>query len=36
MTKLHTLANGVRVVADPAPGFETLALTVVAGRGARD
>jgi predicted Zn-dependent peptidase len=33
--KLHTLANGVRVVADPAPGFETLALTVVAGRGAR-
>jgi predicted Zn-dependent peptidase len=35
MTKVHTLANGVRVVADPAPGFETLALTVVAGRGAR-
>ncbi|HXQ17217.1 MAG TPA: pitrilysin family protein [Caulobacteraceae bacterium] len=33
--KVHTLANGVRVVADPAPGFETLALTVVAGRGAR-
>ena len=30
-----TLANGVRVIADPAPGFETLALTVVAGRGAR-
>jgi predicted Zn-dependent peptidase len=35
MTKVHTLANGVRVIADPAPGFETLALTVVAGRGAR-
>ena len=33
--KVHTLANGVRVIADPAPGFETLALTVVAGRGAR-
>jgi len=33
--KVHILANGVRVVADPAPGFETLALTVVAGRGAR-
>ncbi len=35
MSKVHTLANGVRVVADPAPGFETLALTVVAGHGAR-
>jgi predicted Zn-dependent peptidase len=35
MTNVHTLANGVRVVADPAPGFETLALSVVAGRGAR-
>ena len=33
--KVHTLANGVRVIADPAPGFETLALTIVAGRGAR-
>jgi predicted Zn-dependent peptidase len=32
---LATLANGVRVVADPAAGFETLALSVVAGRGAR-
>jgi predicted Zn-dependent peptidase len=31
---LHTLANGVRVVCDPMPGLETLALTVVAGRGA--
>jgi len=35
MTQVHTLANGVRIVADPAPGFETFALTVVAGRGAR-
>ncbi|HZZ87463.1 MAG TPA: pitrilysin family protein [Caulobacteraceae bacterium] len=32
---VHTLPNGVRVVADPVPGFETLALCVVAGRGAR-
>ncbi|KSB88107.1 peptidase M16 [Caulobacter vibrioides] len=31
---LHTLNNGVRVVCDPMPGLETLALTVVAGRGA--
>ncbi len=31
---LHTLKNGVRVVCDPMPGLETLALTVVAGRGA--
>jgi predicted Zn-dependent peptidase len=35
MTEVHTLGNGVRVIADPAAGFETLALTVVAGRGAR-
>ncbi len=35
MSRVHTLANGVRVVADPAPGFQTLALTVAAGRGAR-
>jgi predicted Zn-dependent peptidase len=35
MTRVHTLANGVRVVADPVPGFETFALSVVAGRGAR-
>jgi len=35
MTKVHELANGVRVVADPVPGFQTLALTVAAGRGAR-
>ena len=35
MTRVHTLPNGVRVVADPVPGFQTLALSVVAGRGAR-
>jgi predicted Zn-dependent peptidase len=35
MTRVHTLANGVRVVADPVAGFQTLALSVVAGRGAR-
>jgi predicted Zn-dependent peptidase len=35
MSAVHTLANGVRVVADPVPGFETFALSVVAGRGAR-
>lgn len=33
--RLHTLANGVRVICDPMPGLETLALSVVAGRGAR-
>ncbi len=32
---VHTLANGVTVICDCAPGFETLALSVVAGRGAR-
>jgi predicted Zn-dependent peptidase len=31
----HRLANGVTLLCDPAPGFETLALSVVAGRGAR-
>ena len=31
---IHMLANGVRVVCDPMPGLETLALTVVVGRGA--
>jgi len=35
LPRLHTLANGVTVICDPAPGFETLALSVVAGRGAR-
>jgi predicted Zn-dependent peptidase len=29
------LANGVRVVCDPMPGLQTVALSVVAGRGAR-
>lgn len=29
------LANGVRVVCDPLPGWQTVALSVVAGRGAR-
>jgi predicted Zn-dependent peptidase len=33
-TTLHTLENGVRVVCDPMPGLETIALSVVAGRGA--
>jgi len=32
---IHRLANGVTVVCDRAEGFETLALSVVAGRGAR-
>ena len=31
----HELANGVTLLCDPAAGFETLALSVVAGRGAR-
>jgi predicted Zn-dependent peptidase len=35
LTSLHTLSNGVRVVCDPIAGFETLALSVVVGRGAR-
>src|ERR1700761_694660 len=35
MSKIHSLPNGVRVVADPVAGFETLALTVVAGHRAR-
>jgi predicted Zn-dependent peptidase len=33
--KVHTLGNGVRVVCDPMPGLQTVALSVVAGRGAR-
>jgi predicted Zn-dependent peptidase len=33
--QVHTLANGVRVVCDPMPGLQTVALSVVAGRGAR-
>ena len=35
MARLHTLGNGVRVICDPVPGLETVALSVVAGRGAR-
>ena len=31
----HQLGNGVTLVCDPAAGFETLAVSVVAGRGAR-
>jgi predicted Zn-dependent peptidase len=31
----HALANGATLLCDPSPGFETLALSVVAGRGAR-
>jgi predicted Zn-dependent peptidase len=33
--RLHTLSNGVRVLCDPMPGLQTIALSVVAGRGAR-
>jgi len=33
--RVHTLSNGVRVVCDPIPGLETLALTVAVGRGSR-
>lgn len=33
--RLHTLSNGVRVICDPMPGLRTVALAVVAGRGAR-
>lgn len=29
------LSNGVRIVCDPLPGWQTVALSVVAGRGAR-
>lgn len=35
LASLHTLSNGVRVVCDPVEGLETIALSVVAGRGAR-
>jgi predicted Zn-dependent peptidase len=34
-TRRHALANGVTLLCDPVAGFETLALSVVAGRGAR-
>lgn len=33
--RLHRLANGTRVLVDPTAGLETLAVSVVAGRGAR-
>ncbi|HWA60529.1 MAG TPA: pitrilysin family protein [Caulobacteraceae bacterium] len=33
--RTHRLANGVTLICDAAPGFETLALSVVAGRGSR-
>jgi len=33
--RLQRLANGATLVCDPVAGFETLALSVVAGRGAR-
>jgi predicted Zn-dependent peptidase len=33
--QIHRLANGLTLVCDPAPGYHTLALSVVAGRGAR-
>jgi predicted Zn-dependent peptidase len=32
--RVHRLGNGVRVVCDPIPGLETLALTVAIGRGS--
>jgi predicted Zn-dependent peptidase len=32
---INILSNGARVVCDPMPGLETLALSVVVGRGAR-
>jgi len=35
LARLHRLANGVRVVCDRLDGFQTLALSVVVGRGAR-
>ncbi len=35
MPTIHRLANGVTVICDAAAGYETLALSVVAGRGAR-
>ena len=33
--RLHRLANGVTLLCDAVQGFDTLALSVVAGRGAR-
>ncbi len=34
-TRQHTLANGVRLLFDPAPAYESVAISAVAGRGAR-
>jgi predicted Zn-dependent peptidase len=34
-SRIHVLANGITLICDAAPGFETLAVSVVAGRGAR-
>ena len=33
--RIHSLANGVRVVADPMPGLSSLALSVVIRGGSR-
>lgn len=33
--RVHALPSGVRVVCDPIPGLQTIALSVAAGRGAR-
>ena len=33
--RVETLSNGVTVICDPAPGYQTVALSVVAGRGSR-
>ena len=33
--RVHTLANGVTVICDAEPSYQTLALSVVAGRGSR-
>lgn len=33
--RVHTLDNGITVICDPEPGYQTLALSVVAGRGSR-
>ncbi|MDE2486375.1 MAG: insulinase family protein [Alphaproteobacteria bacterium] len=32
---VHRMSSGLRVVCDPMPGLQTVALSVVAGRGAR-
>ncbi|MGH7011699.1 MAG: M16 family metallopeptidase, partial [Caulobacteraceae bacterium] len=32
---VHRLANGVEAICDPAAGFSTMALSIVAGRGSR-